>query len=222
MLQSGEFQRVGDAQTFRVDVRVIAATNRPLEQMIERDEFRKDLYYRLNVVPLTIPPLRERPDDIPPLIDHFLARIRERTGQTHRIPPETFELLRGYAWPGNIRELENALEHACVMCDGETILPRDLPLVLQNAGPGGGSGPAASSPAAVATRNGGSPITLEELEKQALVEALEATGYNHTRAAKMLGITRRTLGYRITKYDIPRRPPLGRAAAANPMGSDAS
>jgi two-component system response regulator AtoC len=200
VLQSGEFQRVGDAQTFRVDVRVLAATNRPLEAMIEQGSFRSDLYYRLNVVPIVIPPLRERPEDIPALIDHFLGRLRQRGGRAVVLSPESYALLRAYHWPGNIRELENALEHAFVMSEGDTIRPADLPIAVQHAGapaPAAAHGPAPTAGAA----------TLEELEKQALIQALEATGYNHTQAARKLGITRRTLGYRIDKYGIPRHAP---------------
>ncbi|MEN6625124.1 MAG: sigma-54 dependent transcriptional regulator [Candidatus Sumerlaeia bacterium] len=197
VLQSGEFQRVGDAQTFRVDVRVIAATNRDLEEMIDTGAFRSDLYYRLNVVPITIPPLRDRPDDIPALIDHFLGRIRKRMQRQISLSPEAFERLRAYRWPGNIRELENAIEHACVMCEGDAIHAADLPIAVQN------------EPAQAAADNpaGNSRQTLEEIEKQALIEALETTHYNHTRAAELLGITRRTLGYRIDKYNLPRRNP---------------
>ena len=195
VLQSGEFQRVGDAQTFRVDVRVLAATNQPLEEMIESGTFRSDLYYRLNVVPIVIPPLRDRPEDIPALIDFFIGRLRQRIARTVHISPETYALLRAYHWPGNIRELENALEHACVMSEGDTIRPLDLPLAVQNPNQAVGTphGPAAPPPS-----------TLEDMEKQALIQALEATDYNHTRAARKLGITRRTLGYRIDKYGIPR------------------
>ncbi len=200
VLQEGEFQRVGDAQTFRVDVRVIAATNRDLETMIAQGSFRQDLYYRLNVVPIVIPTLRERPEDIPALIDHFIKRARIRLGRQVHLTPMVFTRLREYHWPGNIRELENAIEHACVMCDGDTIEWDDLPLAVQTM-----SGPA----------DHGSPQTLEEIEKQALQAALETTGYNHTRAARLLGITRRTLGYRIEKFNLPRRS----AAAAGATGN---
>jgi DNA-binding NtrC family response regulator len=204
VLQTGEYQRVGDAQTFRVDVRVIAATNRPLEEMIRLGTFRPELYYRLNVVPLALPALRERAEDVPALIDCILARIRRRAGKTYSVTPEAFRRLLECPWPGNIRELENALEHACVMCEEQTIALRDLPVAVQNV-----ETPAATATAATAPPDPG-PLTLEEMEQQALIQALEATGYNHTQAARRLGITRRTLGYRIAKYNIPRRPPSGR------------
>ena len=202
VLQTGEFQRVGDAQTLRVDVRVIAATNRPLEAMIEEGTFRSDLYYRLNVVPLVLPALRERREDIPALIDAILERIRRRTGQRYTVDHEAFERMMEYPWPGNIRELENALEHACVMCEERTITTADLPVAVQN-------GRIADFPAEASSVSDEGPVTLEELEQQALIQALEATGYNHTQAARRLGITRRTLGYRIAKYNLPRRAPGG-------------
>jgi len=199
VLQAGEFQRVGDAQTFRVDVRVLAATNRDLEAMIGAGHFRADLYYRLNVVPIVIPPLRERAGDIPALIDHFLSRLRRRGGRAVRLSPEAFALMESYAWPGNIRELENALEHAFVMCEKDAITPSDLPVAVQNA--------LTREAGRAAAPGREAPRTLEELERQALLEALEATAYNHTRAAIKLGITRRTLGYRLEKYGLPRRDP---------------
>ena len=202
VLQSGEYQRVGDARTFQVNVRVLAATNRPLEQMIEEGRFRSDLYYRLNVVPLEIAPLRERREDIPALIDHFLQRLRRQSDRSVTLTPEVFELFQTYDWPGNIRELENALEHAFVMCEGDRIEPADLPVAIQNA-----QNTSSASPTRVAASNGATnqALTLEEIEKQALVEALETTGFNHTRAARLLGVTRRTLGYRLKKYNIARQ-----------------
>ncbi|MBI3737103.1 sigma-54-dependent Fis family transcriptional regulator, partial [Candidatus Sumerlaeota bacterium] len=199
VLQSGEFQRVGDPQTFKVDVRVIAATNRPLEDLIQSGQFRSDLYYRLNVVPVVIPPLRERKEDIPALIDHFLAKLRPERGRAKRVSKAAFELLMTYPWPGNIRELENAIEHAIVMSERDEIDPEDLPLAIQNAS--SVSSHAESAGAGIST--GGR--TLEEIEKKMLYDALLSTGFNHTRAAAKLGITRRTLGYRIDKYGLPRK-----------------
>ncbi len=197
VLQSGEFQRVGDPQGVKVDVRVIAATHRPLEELIQSGEFRSDLYYRLNVVPLVIPPLRERIEDIPPLIDHFLAKLRVSTGTAKRLSPEAFERFQTYPWPGNIRELQNALEHAVVMSEGDRIEMSDLPSAMQNHG--------ANEPANGAAVAGLQGKTLEEIEKRMLHDALRVTGFNHTRAAEKLGITRRTLGYRIEKYGLPRK-----------------
>jgi two-component system response regulator PilR (NtrC family) len=203
VLQSGEFQRVGDARSHQVDVRIIAATHRDLEKMIEQNTFRSDLYYRLNVVPIVIPPLRDRPDDIPALIDHFRGRLRERSNRTIQLEKAAFDFLTSYNWPGNIRELENALEHACVMCEENTIHVKDLPSAVQNT--------LAEKPGSPGHQQNIQPrgrMTLDDIEKTALIEALEAVNYNHTRAAKCLGITRRTLGYRLDKYDLPRKNPV--------------
>ncbi len=197
VLQSGEFQRVGDPQTYKVNVRVIAATNQPLEELIASGTFRSDLYYRLNVVPIVIPPLRDRKEDIPALIDHFLARLRPERRKTKRLSKPAFELLLDYPWPGNIRELENAIEHAIVMSESEEIQIEDLPTAIQNCAAGTDKSLALAS----ATLDS---LTLEELEKRMLLDALRATGFNHTKAAVKLGITRRTLGYRIEKHGLPR------------------
>lgn len=210
VLQSGEYQRVGDPQTFKVSVRVLAATHQSLEELIQRGTFRSDLYYRLNVVPIVIPPLRERREDIPALIDHFLKGHRVPGQKTKRVAADAYELLLNYAWPGNIRELENAIEHAVVLSEGEEIEAADLPLAVQNAAVGGAGSAAPSAPPRA--------VTLEEMEKNALWEALESMGFNHTRAAMKLGITRRTLGYRIDKYGLPRKAKAGRPAAEPPNG----
>ncbi len=197
VLQFGEFQRVGDPRTFKVDVRVIAATGRNLEEMIESGEFRSDLYYRLNVVPIVIPPLRERREDIPALVDHFVVRLRTGGSKSKRLSAESFDRFMGYDWPGNIRELENAIEHAMVMSEADEIGIEDLPAALQNSPGANGTGPGGAR----ASLEG---MTLEDVERKALLDALESTGFNHTKAAGKLGITRRTLGYRIEKLDLPR------------------
>jgi transcriptional regulator with PAS, ATPase and Fis domain len=200
VLQSGEFQRVGDPQHLRADVRIIAATHRSLEQAIAEGTFRSDLYYRLNVVPIVIPPLRERREDIPALMDHFLARARTRGGPPRRLSKEAFELFMQYPWPGNIRELENAIEHALVMSEGEEVRVEDLPTAIQNA-----RLDLILASAGVAPPDRPGAMTLEEIEKKMLYDALRATNFNHTKAAEKLGITRRTLGYRIEKYGLPRK-----------------
>ncbi|MBN1515694.1 sigma-54-dependent Fis family transcriptional regulator [Candidatus Sumerlaeota bacterium] len=193
VLQSGEFQRVGESVTRKADARVIAATNRDLEQMLEEGAFRQDLYYRLNVVPILIPPLRERRDDIPALIEHFLRKHAVKSAEApRRIDSEALRMLMQYGWPGNIRELENAVEHAIVMCEGDTLTAEDLPLTIKAAQ---GKTPA---PGGISVEH----MTLEELEKIAIQNALERAGNNYTRAARLLGVTRRTLGYRMEKYNI--------------------
>ncbi len=213
VLQFGEFQRVGDPTTCKVDIRLIASTNRSLEELIETKQFRSDLFYRLNVVPIVIPPLRERPEDIPALIDHALMRQRRSGAAPKRISSAAYDRLMTYGWPGNIRELENAIEHAIVMSEGEEIQVEDLPLVVQNARLAAGDGAGLPRPDLRS-------LTLEEIEKRALWEALEATGFNHTKAARKLGITRRTLGYRIDKYGLPRklRPPATESSDAEANG----
>lgn len=192
VLQERQFEKVGDSTTNTVDVRVIAATNKNLEEALKNGTFREDLYYRLNVVSINLPPLRARKDDIPLLINYFLDRI----AKTQKIPlpqlaPTTLQILLEYSWPGNIRELENAIEHALVMGNRETIYPADLPITVQS-----GQIPRDT---ASALDNG---KTLEDMEKQMLINALQRSNHNQTKAAEILGITRRTLSYRMKKYEI--------------------
>lgn len=194
VLQQGEYNRVGDSVTRMADVRVIAATNRPLERMIESGDFRQDLYYRLNVVPIVLPPLRERPDDLDELIAHFAERFSP--GRTVSFSTEAMGALKSYSWPGNIRELENAVEHALVLGEPEEILLEDLPMAIQEKAHGG-AGASATNPAAAVGQ-----ASLEDIEKNCLLQALEKTGGNRTRAAQILNITRRTLGYRLRKYGL--------------------
>jgi transcriptional regulator with PAS, ATPase and Fis domain len=186
VLQDGEFHRVGDAgRPLRVDVRVVAATNRDLEEAVRLGSFRKDLYYRLNVVPVALPPLRQRPEDLGPLVRQFLAVLAPDREVV--VEARARLLLEAYEWPGNVRELRNALEHALVIGDGDEIRPEDLPAPVQDAVCGAGD------------EEGG---TLEEIERRCLAQALVKTDYNRTRAARLLGITRRTLGYRLRKYGL--------------------
>ena len=202
VLQEGEIQRVGESRPQKVDVRIIAATNRNLEEAVEEGDFRQDLYYRLNVIPIQLPPLRERPDDIPALIEHFLKKFAHGA-KPKRIAPEGFDLLMRYPFPGNIRELENAIEHAVVLSEGDVITVADLPLQAQNwQWSQGGAGLPAGAMSAVPPAGSPDQMRLEDLEKRAILAALEKARYNHTRAAAHLGITRRTLGYRIQKYGL--------------------
>jgi DNA-binding NtrC family response regulator len=189
VLESGEFHRIGDAQrTVKVDVRVIAASNRDLEEAVRQGAFRADLYYRLNVVPLTIPPLRERLEDIPALTDHFLRRFsRERKLHLSARAREAFAT---YSWPGNVRELANALQHGAVLCDGDEVGLQELPVALQDH---------AHSCDLTSEADGGS---LQAIEVRTILKAMQKTDHNRTRAAQLLGITRRTLGYRIQKYGL--------------------
>ncbi len=194
VLQQGEFHPVGDSTVRRVDVRVLAATNRPLEKMIETGEFRQDLYYRLNVVPLVLPPLRDRPEDLQFLVTHFAKRFAPR-GMVPSFSAEALEALRQYAWPGNIRELENAIEHSIVLGDPTRIGVQDLPAAVQDRS-GNGAGLSGNLSGAVGH------ASLEDIEKSCLMQALEKTRGNRTRAARILNITRRTLGYRLRKFGM--------------------
>jgi DNA-binding NtrC family response regulator len=175
---------------------VIAATNRDLDEAVRTATFRKDLYYRLNVVPIVLPPLRERTEDIGPLVRNFLTVLAP--DREVRLHPRARALLESYDWPGNVRELRNALEHALVIGEGDEIRADALPAALQDAQPR-------------ATENG---ATLEEIERRCLAQALIKTDFNRTRAARLLGITRRTLGYRLRKYGLEDELAVARVSEA--------
>lgn len=192
VLQERSFTRVGGTKTISTDVRVITATNRDLRQAIAEGRFREDLYYRLNVFPILLPPLRERGEDIVELAEHF-ARISARTlGVEARVlASETMKALRAYNWPGNIRELANVIERAALMCDGAVILPHHLPGDLSGE----------SRIAAVSDRGTGK---LWEQERELIVRALAEHRWNQSAAARALGISRDNLRYRLRKYNISR------------------
>ncbi|EOY8347800.1 sigma-54-dependent response regulator transcription factor ZraR [Escherichia albertii] len=179
-IQEREVQRVGSNQTIPVDVRLIAATHRDLAEEVNAGRFRQDLYYRLNVVAIEVPSLRQRREDIPLLADHFLQRFAERNRKVVKgFTPQAMDLLIHYDWPGNIRELENAVERAVVLLTGEYISERELPLAI------------ASTPIPLAQSQDIQPLV--EVEKEVILAALEKTGGNKTEAARQLGITRKTL-----------------------------
>ncbi len=189
-LQERVIRRVGGRENIEVDVRVIAATNQDIAEAVKRGEFREDLYYRLNVVNIYLPDLRERREDIPLLVDHFLKRYADENQQEPRhFSNEALRLLTGYDWPGNVRELQNAVEHALAIGLGPTLTIADLPLHLS--GMLGTSG----APEPV-----GEGRTLEEVERRHIFRILEETGGNHLRAAEILGIDRRTLYRKLEKY----------------------
>lgn len=198
VLQEKEIERVGSNQTIKIDVRVIAATNRNLEEAIRKGAFREDLYYRLNVVTMSLPPLRERKEDIPILIDHFLKKFsRENKKQVSSLTKEAKDLLIHYDYPGNVRELENIMERAVVLSRGESITSQDLPLHLKES---------KSESVLEKSRSKGSlPETLETLERQLIQSALERNGGIQTRAAEELGINERVLRYKMKKYKISER-----------------
>jgi two-component system NtrC family response regulator len=194
VLEERMLERVGDNKLIRVDVRVLAATNKDLSKAIQAGEFREDLYYRLNVVPLQIPPLRERSEDIRPLAQHFLKRLGASPRLT--IAPEAFRALESYDWPGNVRELENALERAMIFHRGDVISLADLPETIR--------APKAKEAAALPVSLPEAGLSLEEVEKELILRALQKHDWNQSRAARYLGITRHTLLYRIEKHNIAR------------------
>ena len=192
-LQEREFQRVGGERTLKADVRIISATNRDLEAMVQEGAFREDLYYRLNVVSLRLPPLRERREDIPLLVDHFMQRFaRENHRVITGLSREARDLLVKYDYPGNVRELENIIERAVVISRGPIITTADLPFFesLPQVAPSL-SGPSASLPEA-----------LESLERRMIQEAMTQTEGNQTQAARLLGLSERMLRYKLKKYNL--------------------
>jgi Nif-specific regulatory protein len=195
VLQEREFERVGGTKTLSTDVRVIAATNRDLEEAIKENTFREDLYYRLNVFPIALPALRERPSDIMLLADHFVQKYNERHGKSvRRISTPAIDMLTSYHWPGNVRELENCIERAVLLSQDDVIHGHQLPPSLQSAEASG------------TTFTGGLQASLDTLERELVIDALKATSGNMARAARQLGITERVMGLRVKKYDIePRR-----------------
>lgn len=193
VLQEKEFEPLGSARTVKVDVRVIAATNKDLDKEIREGRFREDLFYRLNVVPVSLPPLRERKEDILALASHFLSIYREKNKKELReISGKALDLLVRYDWPGNIRELENCIERAVVIARGEIIAPADLPPQIQ----------ALSSEKEDSEVRFPSGISLQEVEKALILRTLEDTGGNRSRAAEILGINRRTLQMKLKEYGM--------------------
>ncbi len=202
VLQEREFERVGGEETLSVDVRVIAATNKDLQALVREGRFREDLYYRLHILPIRIPPLRERPDDIAPLARHFLAKLAARTGkQLAEIAPEALELLLRYRWPGNVRELENVIEQAMVFAEGVRLEARDLPSNLACKEAGASPTPGAGG-LLVPVAGRGLDEVLEEVERTLLVEAYHKAGKVKTETARLLGIKTSALYYKLEKYRI--------------------
>ena len=199
VLQEREFERVGGTETISVNVRIIAATNRDLEEDVRRGRFREDLYYRLNVIPIFLPPLRERKEDIPLLIEHFLRRFNRENGKEVEIPPQVLRILLRYSWPGNVRALENQIERLVVLAEGKEAKVADLPVHILNDVP---FSPAGERSRGRSSLPGRRLSRLEEVEKRELEEALAACGGVQAHAARMLGITPRQIGYRIKKYGI--------------------
>jgi DNA-binding NtrC family response regulator len=191
VLQEREFERLGGTRTVKVDVRLIAATNRDLREALEQGTFREDLYYRLNVVPIDIAPLRQRKEDIPDLVNLFISRFAGDSGkQVKSISPEAMQILVNYHWPGNVRELQNIIERACALANGTVIKPEDIHLDVR--------------PAKAANTSGFLPegMTLEHWEDEMIREALRRANGNKSQAARLLGLSRNALRYRLSKIGI--------------------
>jgi two-component system response regulator HydG len=195
VLQERRFERVGGEETVEVDVRLVSATNRDLAAMVRGGRFREDLYYRLDVVPILLPPLRERPGDVEELARHFLARAAPRLGRAVKgFTPEALEVLRRHRWPGNVRELENVVEQALVFADGELVTPAELPEALRRAPPAPGL--------PVPTGDRSLTDVLEDLERQLILGAYEKARGVKAETARLLGIKPSALYYKLEKYGI--------------------
>jgi two-component system NtrC family response regulator len=192
VLQEREFEPLGAERTQKVDVRVIAATNRDLKQLVSEGKFQEDLYYRLNVIPIVLPPLRERPDDIPVLIEHFIEKHRQRTGKRiDRVEPEVIDALRAYNWPGNVRELENTIDRAVVLATTPLLTSRTVWLMS-----------ATTTPAAAAVPSLKLHQNLEWAERETMRRALEQARGVKKDAAELMGISQRALSHYLAKYRI--------------------
>jgi two-component system, NtrC family, response regulator HydG len=189
VLQEHELQRVGGQKTIRTDTRIIAATNRDLEEEVRIGNFREDLYYRLNVVTVAVPPLRDRGEDILLLVNHFVHKFSEKNRRmVTGVTPNCMALLASYRWPGNVRELENAIERGVILMRGEQLTAKNLPLPIQKQEQRDGAKPA-------------QPISLEDVEKKQILKTMEETKGNKSEAARRLGISRKTLQNKLHKYE---------------------
>jgi len=208
-IQESSFERVGGLKTLKVDVRLIAATNRNLQQEVEEGRFREDLFYRLNVIPIHLPPLRERPADIPMLVSHMLERFngRLKKGVTH-LSNEAIAAFKSYGWPGNVREMENVLERLVLFCEGEEISLDLLPDELRSGSAALAAGAAANAPRLDRDLTGRVSMkelvreTTAQLEKELIVQALEQTGGNVTRASQLLMISRKSLQNKMKEFNL--------------------
>ena len=188
VLQEREFERVGGERTIKVDVRLIAATSRNLEDLVSKGKFREDLFYRLNVVPIFMPALRERKEDIPLLLEFFLRHFNEENKKNISISPDALRILVDYNWPGNVRELENTIERLVVMSGRDIMKPSDLPINIKLPSPEG------------ILQKESLKAGIEDIEKSSILDALERTGWIQAKAARMIGLTPRQIGYKMKKY----------------------
>ncbi len=203
-------ERVGGSKPIKVDVRVVAATNKDLAKMVEEGKFREDLYWRLRVVTIQMPPLRTRKGDIPILAEHFLKDLSSANGKSYKpLGDDALPLLMSYDWPGNVRELRAAMEHGVVMCNGSRIMARHLPAYLSR--PGGigwrapNTSPAANKAVATPELPEKAPLDIHEMEKQLIIEALERAGNNRSEAAELLNMSRRSLQRKLKQMGMVRR-----------------
>ncbi|UCF86783.1 MAG: sigma 54-interacting transcriptional regulator, partial [Nitrospiraceae bacterium] len=193
VLQEREFERVGSEKTIRVDVRIIAATSRNLEGLVSQNKYREDLYYRLNVIPLFLPPLREREEDIPALIEFFLEKFNSENNRSVALDNTALQVFLNYNWPGNVRELENTIERLVIMSHSDRITASDLPVSL-------------SIRRFRSSETAESLMTdIQEIERSNILSALEKTGWVQSKAARLLGITPRQIGYKIKKYGLEEK-----------------
>jgi Nif-specific regulatory protein len=190
VLQEREFERVGGEKTIKVDIRLLAATSRNLEDLVSKGRFREDLFYRLNVVPIFMPPLRERKEDIPRLVEFFLKKYNEENNKEVSFSPEVLRILVDFNWPGNVRELENTIERLVVMSGTNNIRPSDLPISLKL--------PLHEELLQRESLKAG----IQDIEKSSILDALEKTGWIQAKAARMIGLTPRQIGYKMKKYGL--------------------
>jgi Nif-specific regulatory protein len=196
VLQEREFERVGGDRTISVDIRLIAATSRNLDELVASGKFREDLYYRLNVVPIIMPRLADRKIDIPILAEHFIRIFNKENNKTVALAPEVLDLMLNYDWPGNVRELENTMERLVVMSKGPVATVTELPVAMRHL---------ASGNRGVMQTNDALPVAIEEIEKNRIMGALKDAGWVQAKAARALGLTCRQIGYKIGKYNISRQ-----------------
>ncbi|HMK36099.1 MAG TPA: sigma-54 dependent transcriptional regulator, partial [Desulfomonilaceae bacterium] len=200
VLQEREFEPLGSTRTVKVDIRIITASNRILKDEVRKGTFREDLFYRLNVVPINLPPLRDRKEDIPLLIEHFLKIYNEKNGRNLQgFHPRALDALMRYSWPGNIRELENVVERAVILTRDDYVPYSELPEPMREA---------LDDPLSREIREGITPgMTIREMEKELIIKTLEDNDGNRTRSARVLGITRRTLQHKLKEYEIDQQSP---------------
>jgi len=195
VLQEREIEPLGSTKVIKVDIRILTATNRVLKDEVKKGTFREDLFYRLNVVPINLPPLRDRKEDVPLLIEHFLKIYNEKNGRNLQgFHPRALDALMRYFWPGNIRELENVVERSVILTRDDYVMFQDLPEQIRSA---------VGDPLPEHVRDGiTAGMTIKEMERELIIKTLEDNEGNRTRSARILGITRRTLQHKLKEYDI--------------------